>query len=173
VNFMCKALFAGALVLASLDPGQVRADEEVFLDRFRGNWIGSGRVQRNATTSPWQVNCTVVGQPGENRISIQGRCRAAVIIQRQIGADLTYDPRSGLYQGTYTGARVGPAQLTGRRSGDAVNLTIAWPKPVNGDTHARLVIRNEGNGVLRITVADNLFPGGPIQQTSDLTLRQE
>ena len=28
-----------------------------------------------------------------------------------------------------------------------------------------MVIRNDGQGILRITVADNLTPGGPTQQT--------
>ena len=93
-------------------------------------------------------------------------------MQRQIGAELTYDPGSGLYRGVYTGARVGPAQLTGRRSGDAVTLRVRWPRPVNGDTEARLTITNTGSGALRITVADNLTPGGPVEQTSDLVLQR-
>jgi hypothetical protein len=166
------ALAAGAVALVGVGELQVRAAEDAFLDRFKGSWTGSGSVQRNAETSPWRVNCTVFGNPGENRISIQGNCRAALIMQRQVGADLTYDPRSGLYRGIYIGARVGPARLSGRRDGDAMNLRIAWPKPVNGDMEARMVIRNEGRGTLRITVSDNLFPGGPVEQTSDLVLRQ-
>jgi hypothetical protein len=62
--------------------------------------------------------------------------------------------------------------LSGSRSGDAMRLTIDWPKPVNGDTRAEMTITNEGSGLLRITVRDNLFPGGPVQQTSELVLRQ-
>jgi hypothetical protein len=118
------------------------------------------------------VTCSVTGYPDENRLSIQGTCRAAVVFSRPVGADLTYDPRSGTYSGTYTGSRIGPARLTGSRSGDAVNLRIDWPRPVNGDTQAAMVIRNDGRGGLRLTVADNLSPGGPVQQTSEIVLQR-
>jgi hypothetical protein len=70
----------------------------------------------------------------------------------------------------YTGSRIGPARLTGIRSGDAVNLRIEWPRPVNSDTQATMVIRNDSQGALRITVTDNLTPGGPTQQTSEIVL---
>lgn len=113
---------------------------------------------------------SVTGNPIENRISAQGNCRAALVFSRSIGVDLAYDPRSGTYRGTYTGSRLGPARLIGTRSGDAVNLRMEWPRPINGDTRAAMVIRNDGQGTLRITVADNLTPGGPIQQTSEITL---
>jgi hypothetical protein len=151
---------------------EAQAAEDLFLDRFKGSWFGSGRIQRNAATSPWHVNCAINGDRAPDRINIQGRCRAALILQRQIGADLTYDVRTGLYRGVYTGARVGPARLSGTRSGDVMRLTIDWPRPVNGDTRAEMTIHNEGGGVLRIVVRDNLFPGGPVQQTSELVLRQ-
>jgi hypothetical protein len=163
---------AAALLLATMAQTQAKAQEDAFLDRFKGNWSGSGRIQRNAESSPWQVNCTVNGNRAPDRISIQGNCRAALILQRPIAADLAYDVRTGLYRGVYTGARVGPARLSGARSGNAVRLTIDWPKPVNGDTRAEMTITNEGSGMLRIVVRDNLVPGGPVQQTSELVLRQ-
>jgi hypothetical protein len=148
----------------------VQAAEADFLERFRGNWSGSGKVQRDGASVPRQVTCSVTGNPAENRISAQGSCRATLIFRRSIGVDLSYDPRSGTYRGSYTGARIGPARLMGTRSGDTVNLRIEWPRPVNGDTQAAMVIRNDGQGTLRITVADNLTPGGPTQQTSEIVL---
>jgi hypothetical protein len=54
-----------------------------------------------------------------------------------------------------------------------VNLRIEWPRPVNGDMQASMVIRNDGRGTLRITVADNLTPGGPVQQTSEIVLARQ
>jgi hypothetical protein len=166
------ALAACAVALVGVGQSQVRAAENEFLERFKGSWSGLGRVQRNAETSPWQVNCTLVGSPSENRIVIEGGCRVAFLIQRQIGAHLTYDPRSGSYRGIYIGARVGPARLFGRRSGDSLDLGIACPRPVNGSLEARMVIRNEGSGLLRISIFGNLSPGGPVQQTSELVLRK-
>jgi hypothetical protein len=147
-----------------------QAAEVEFLDRFRGTWSGSGKIQREGRSQPRHVTCSVIGSPAENRISAQGNCRAVLIFSRQIAVDLHYDPGSDKYRGTYTGSRIGPARLTGSRSGDAVNLKIYWPRPVNGDTQAAMTIRNDGQGTLRITIADNLTPGGPIQQTSEIVL---
>jgi hypothetical protein len=169
-----RRVASAALLCAatSLPVPAASAAEADFLDRFRGRWSGSGTVQREGRSPPRQVTCSVTGYPDENRLSIQGTCRAAVVFSRPVGADLTYDPRSGTYSGTYTGSRIGPARLTGSRSGDAVNLRIDWPRPVNGDTQAAMVIRNDGRGGLRLTVADNLSPGGPVQQTSEIVLQR-
>jgi hypothetical protein len=165
---IAAAILSCAIAAFSWNP--LQAAETDFLQRFRGNWAGSGKVQREGASQPRQVTCSVTGSPAENRISAQGTCRAALIFSRSIGVDLAYDPRSGTYRGTYTGSRIGPARLTGTRSGDTVNLRIEWPRPVNGDTQAAMVIRNDGQGTLRITVADNLTPGGPTQQTSEIVL---
>jgi hypothetical protein len=102
-----------------------QAAEADFLERFRGTWSGSGKVQREGSSQPRQVTCALTGIPTENRISAQGHCRAVVIFSRQIGVDLAYDPRSGTYRGTYTGSRIGPARLTGTRNGDTINLRVA------------------------------------------------
>jgi hypothetical protein len=173
MSIVAPRLIAAAIlscIVTALTCGAVSAAETDFLDRFRGNWSGSGKVQREGASQPRQVTCSVTGSPAENRISAQGTCRAALIFTRSIGVELAFDPRSGTYRGTYTGARIGPARLSGTRSGDAVNLRIEWPRPVNGDTQAAMVIRNEGRGTLRITIADNLTPGGPTQQTSEIVL---
>jgi hypothetical protein len=63
-----------------------------------------------------------------------------------------------------------PSDRRFSRSGDAVNLRIEWPRRVNGDTQAAMVIRNDGQGILRIIVAGNLTPGSPTQQTSEIVL---
>jgi hypothetical protein len=164
-----SAIVVFGIIAVAMFPASALADP-AFLDRFRGTWTGSGKVQREGRSHPRHVTCSIVGRPAENQLSAQGNCRAALIFSRRIGVDLTYDPRSRTYRGIYTGSRIGPARLTGTRNGDAVNLRIDWPRPVNGDTQAVMVIRNDGQGTVRITVADNLTPGGPIQQTSEIVL---
>ncbi|MEJ0096694.1 MAG: hypothetical protein WDM84_00090 [Bauldia sp.] len=52
-----------------------------------------------------------------------------------------------------------------------MHLAITWPKPVNGDTRARMTIVNSGSS-MRIVVDDNVTPGGPELATSDLVLSQ-
>jgi hypothetical protein len=112
----------------------------------------------------------MAGAPSENAVSLRGTCRAAVIVSRDFGADVSFDPGSGRYSGVYTGSKIGPARLSGRRSGDAVNLTITWPQPVNGDTKARMTIRNGGDGQLQILVTDEVAPGGPTTEMTNLVL---
>jgi hypothetical protein len=171
MTFPPLAAGLAAFAFLAVAPSVASADETEFLQRFQGEWIGSGTVQREGASQPREVDCAIRGDRAENRVSVQGSCRAAVIFSRAIGADLTVDA-SGLYRGAYTGSRIGPAQLSGRRRGDVIDLRIDWPRPVNGDREARLTIRNDGRGALRITVADNLTPGGPVQRTSEIVLRR-
>ena len=147
------------------------AAEREFLSRFEGSFSGGGTVQRNATESPNKVTCTLTGQPSANAVSIGGQC-GALIFSRDIRADLRYDEASGRYTGVYVGSAIGPAKLSGKRKGDAVILTITWPKPVNGDTKATMTISNSGNGSLAITVTDELEPGGARAKVTQLALNQ-
>ena len=117
------------------------------------------------------MTCTLNGQPSANAVSMSGEC-GAFIFSKRISADLTFDPGSGRYSGTYVGSSIGPAGLSGKRSGDSVVLTITWPQPVNGDTKATMTIRNSGNGQLAITVTDEVEPGGPSAEVTQLALNQ-
>lgn len=105
-----------------------------------------------------------------NHIAIDGNCGVAIINVRT-GADITYDPKTGTYTGSYVGTKVSPARVSGKREGSVVKLGITWPEPVHGHTRARMTIQNEGDGSLRLTIFDNLTPIGPEQATSDAVLR--
>ena len=159
-----RAPMAAAIVALSV--GAAAADETEFLQRFAGSWAGSGSVQRKADEGPRRVTCRIKGAPSQNGVSIGGTCRAAVVFTRDIGIDVRVDPGSGRYTGTYTGSTIGPASVSGRRRGDAVTLTITWPKPVNGDTEATMTIRNDGAGRLSISVTDKMPDGGEVQTTN-------
>jgi hypothetical protein len=142
-----------------------------FMGRFAGSFTGSGEVQRNANERPKRVQCTLTGLPSANGVTMTGKC-GTLILFRRIRAEISYDPASGRYSGVYVGANIGAAKLSGRRRGDAVTLTITWPKPVNGDTQATMAIRNSGDGKLTITVTDELRPGGPRAEVTRLALSQ-
>lgn len=161
------AVAAAAILAATAGHGA----EQDFLSRFKGSFSGGGLVQRNAAESPNQVTCTLTGQPSENGISMSGKC-GAFIFSRQISADIRYDASTGRYSGVYVGSSIGAAKLSGKRRGDAVILTITWPQPVNGDTKAVMTIRNDGSGRLAITVTDELEPGGPQAEVTQLALNQ-
>lgn len=164
---MFTGIVMGAVSLAPV----AQAAEESFIGRFDGSWSGRGSVQRDIDRSPWQVKCSATGDSGGERIAINGTCRAAVIARRSFGADIRYDSRSKRYVGTYTGAKVGPAKLSGRRRGDAVVMTVTWPKPVYGDTTATLTIRNGGDGRMNIVMTDKV-QSGRMETTTDIMLAQ-
>ena len=166
IRVLAVLAFTVALALA---PGNASArDEQAFLDLFSGSWLGSATLMKNSV--PWQLSCRVIGEPTADHVTIEGSCNISILSVR-IAADIAYDPKSGRYSGTYIGADVGPARVTGTRSGDAVNLKITWPKPVNGDTKGRMIIQNSGGGNLKITTFDNLVVGGPEVLTSSANLR--
>jgi hypothetical protein len=162
------ALVGFSVTLVSASAGLSAADEQSFIDLFGGTWVGTAKVLTVA--GPIQASCHATGQPMANHIAIDGNCGVAIINVR-IGADIAYDPETGTYSGSYVGAKVGPARVSGKREGSIVKLGIIWPQPVHGDTKARMTIQNEGVGSLRMTIFDNLTPGGPEQPTSDAVLK--
>lgn len=166
-----KAAGLAAILVVAAAPGvRGQSDEREFLSRFAGSWSGSGSVIRRSGENPTNVNCRMAGTNGENQVSIRGTCRAYLVFTREIGADIRFDPGSGQYSGTYTGSTIGPAALSGTRNGDAVNLTITWPRTVNGDTSAAMTIQNAGNGRLQIVVSDQIPAGGPQTQVTNIML---
>ena len=139
------------------------------MNLFGGSWAGSGEVEKGSVA--WHVNCGATGQSATNHVTIEGSCSVSIISVR-IAADITYDPISRRYSGTYVGAEVGPARVLGRSSGNAVNLAVTWPKPINGDTRAHITIVNTGDR-LRLTLLDNVVPGGPEELRSDVILLRQ
>jgi hypothetical protein len=159
------------IVTGSIAPQADAAPESDFFSRFAGTFSGSGEVKRNAGDNASQVRCTLTGRPSASGVTMSGEC-GAFIFSKDIRADISYDAASGLYTGTYVGSSIGPAKLRGERRGDAVVLTITWPKPVNGDTKATMTIRNSGNGTLAIIVTDDARAGGPTTEVTRLALDQ-
>lgn len=152
-------------------PGLAHADAS-FLSRFDGSFRGAGSVQREQDASPRRVTCSINGtQASDTRLRIAGSCRAAVIVRREIGADIRFDPASGRYSGSYTGSTRGVAQLTnGRLRGDTLTFTLVYPVTVHGDRTATMTIRNPGDGSFSLAVTDEV-DGAP-RRTSDITLRR-
>jgi len=166
-----RVALASVLTVAAIAgaPGALYASEGDYIGLFSGAWSGSGTVLNNA--QPWQVNCRAMGQPAANHLLITGTC-SVFLISVAISADVTYDPASGRYTGTYVGGDMS-AQISGKRKGDTVDFTMTWARPIdgNGDTHARLTIVNSGTGNLRIVI-DNIKANGPDERSSDLMLSQ-
>src|SRR6478735_6848528 len=86
---------------------------------------------------------------------------------------LSWDPGSGQVTGTYTGSRVGTAKLTGRQRGTDFDLTIEWPRPLYGDTTARMRVASLNQNRFQIVVTDRIGANGPVRATTDLTLTRQ
>lgn len=124
------------------------------LGALEGRWTGSGTV----TTPKFgeqTVRCTLNGDQTGNRLQLAGTCRALLVFSRAIGADIRFDPADDRYSGSYTGSLAGTASLAGRRRGNTVDLQVRWPKPVYGDTRARMRLVTTGDG-FRIVVTDEV-----------------
>jgi hypothetical protein len=157
-----------ALAAFALAGSSAQAAEEEFLKQFGGSFAGKGGVRTAADSSPWNVKCKINGASTASSVSLDGSCTAAAVVTRKIGADLKVDS-SGLYKGVYTGSKIGPAALSGRRQGDSVVLNVTWPKPVNGDTQATMTITTTSKG-FTFAVDDLDKPGGSPVRMTDITL---
>ena len=159
-------LFGFAAVLMSSADNASAASKQAFIDLFNGAWEGSGTVVEGAVS--WPVNCIAIGLSMTNRLTVEGVCTVSILSVR-IAADIRYDPASERFSGTYIGARVGPAYVSGKSKSNAINLAVTWPEPVNGDTKAQMTIVNTGDK-FRLTLLDNAIPGGPQELMSDVIL---
>ena len=170
-RFLPVLVTGGLLALAA--PASAAAQDSAFLERFEGKWTGSGTVRRSTEDSPHNARCTMTGVQEGLRLSLSGTCRVLAVFTRKVGADIQLDPATGVYSGVYSGSIIGPARISGKQRGNAISLTVTWPKPVNGDTRAAMRIENAGGGQFRITVTDAPSGGGQAVETTDVTLLKQ
>ncbi|GAB1582791.1 hypothetical protein PPNSA23_27340 [Phyllobacterium phragmitis] len=159
-----------ALLMQGAWLGWTGLAEAAPLDRFAGTFRASGTVVEGPKATAHRARCNFTVEPmGSNRIALRGTCRAYLVFTRTISARLALSG-SGRVTGTYTGARVGTAQLAGRLRGGTLEMTVRWPKPLYGDTTANMRIVSLDPNRLQILVTDRIGPRGPTRQTTDLTL---
>jgi len=159
----------GLLALLCLVGGAHAAT--AVLDRYVGSFVASGTILEGPNADSHRVRCRfTASRQSATGLSFRGTCRAHLIISRSISVDLSWDPHSGRITGTYTGSRVGTAQLTGRQTGADLDLTITWPKPLYGDTTANLRVDSVDADQFRIVVMDRIGVNGLVRSTTDLTL---
>ena len=146
------------------------AADEGYLERFATNWKGAGTASLNLHLPSWRVSCNLASTKGPNRVSLSGLCRLKLIsfLSKKIDTTLRYNSNSDSYSGTYSVDGGPPAILSGRLSGDDLNLDVTWPILVNGHTKAKLHIVNDGRGHFTLTTIDPLGLDGSPVTTSDL-----
>ncbi|RWL45500.1 MAG: hypothetical protein EOR60_13825 [Mesorhizobium sp.] len=161
------ALLAAACLFCATG---AHADEAGFLRSLQGKFAGKGTVRIRTNTPVMNINCTFTSDATANSLSLDGTCRALLIMSREIRADLKVDGET--YTGTYIGSRSGPAGLSGSRSGDAINLDIHWAKIVNGDRDAELTVEKIDGDDMRMTVTDMDPATGKMVVTSQIDLKR-
>lgn len=158
---------AGCLVTAA---GMAQAQEADFLQSFDGKFAGKGTVQVRTDAPTVNVSCTFNSDASETSLSLDGTCTGLVLVSRNISADL--NTSGSRYTGTYVGSRTGPAGLSGKRSGKAINLAIRWAREVNGDRKAQLTVEKSGENGMRLTVTDINPETGKNVVTSRINLQR-
>lgn len=170
MNRLCQQVLCAVVPLLILWNEDVVA-ARIPIARFAGTFSGSGTILEGPDATSHRVRCHfTISQRGATGLFLQGSCSAYLIISRSISADLTWDPSSEQVIGTYTGSRVGRARLTGRQSETGFDLTIEWPRPLYGDTTARMQVASLDADRFRIVVTDRIGSSGPVRATTDLTL---
>jgi hypothetical protein len=166
-----KKLLSSTIIAAILSCGigsLAVADEAQFLNSLDGEWSGEGMVKIRTNRDPINVTCNFQSDGSENALSLDGKCRGMLIVSRSISADLKTD--GGRYRGQYLGAGTGTANLTGKRAGNQINLTIRWAKEVNGDRRAELKVRKVGANGMTLTTVDVDPESGRRVVTSEINL---
>jgi hypothetical protein len=168
-----KKYFSGvvAVLAFSLLSSAAISQEAAFLKGVSGSWTGSGTVKVRTNSSPVKVTCNFESGSTETTLKLDGNCRGLVVISRAISADLTI--AGGRYSGSYVGAGTGTAGLTGKRTGNKINLGIRWAKEVNGDRTANMSIEQVGAQGMSLTTVDTDPETGKSVVTSRIDLRRK
>lgn len=164
------AMMRAAMILAAIAlPGAALAADDDFLRQFLVPWTGGGTVKLSLDGSPWRVNCRLDPSGNATSVTLAGNCRLKFLffLSNDIEAKLRYDPASGSYSGTYVVDGGPPAILSGRRTGETLNLNVRWPTPVNGHPDAVIVITNDTRRFTLTTIDPIGLNGTPVM-TSDL-----
>lgn len=164
---------AAAMICASGFTSSPASAEPDFVSRFEGSWTGTGHTRTNVADSSRNVRCQATGSGTQTEISIVGTCTAYGIFSREIGANVTFDPATETYTGVYRGSRAGPSQLSGQRTGDVLTLNIAWPRVINGDERAEMVLRNGADGRFTLEVNDEAPDTGEIVTTTAIEFTRQ
>lgn len=157
-----------ALLCAS---GPAVASEANFLKSLQGKWTGGGPVRIRINWVPVTVSCKFDTEADDTALSLKGTCRGMMLMSRSISADIRYS--GARYTGWYVGPKGGKARLNGSRSGNAIDLTIHWPKMINGDRIADLTVQKVGNNGMKLTTVDIDPKSGKEVVTSELSLTRK
>lgn len=165
-----RALYASALIAAISTAPAAFASEEDFLKSIEGNWSGGGTVLRKLGGETIKVSCSMQSAAKSSQFSMEGDCRALVVISRGFNANVRASGNA--YSGTYTGVSGKPSKLSGSRTGNRINLDVTWANEIYGDRKATMTIEKVGETGLRIRTIDKDPSSGKSVVTTQLDMRR-
>ncbi|PKA38799.1 hypothetical protein N2599_12450 [Rhizobium sullae] len=167
---MRPAAFLLSFALAGSQPLAAAGQEANFLQSLAGNWQGTGHVLMRIGSDPINVRCSFATAAGRVNFSMNGSCRGFLVVRRGVSANLRLS--GSRYTGAYVGPSGQPSVLSGKRRGNAIDLSVRWARPVNGDRNANMTIEKVGADGLRLRTVDrDLTTGRPVI-TSSIDLRR-
>ena len=165
-----RALSAAALICSSLLASGAHASEEDFLKSIEGQWTGGGKILTKLGGKNVNVSCHMKSDANASRFSMDGTCRALVVVTRSFTANV--EASGTRYSGNYVGASGKPPRLAGSRQGNTINLDVTWANEIYGDRAARMTIQKVGENGLRIQTIDRDPQSGKSIVTTVLDLRR-
>jgi hypothetical protein len=163
-------LVSAAIACALLAPASAFASEEAFLKSIEGRWTGGGIVLQKLGGPKVNVSCNMQSTASAQSYSMDGSCRALVVVTRSFTARVKASGTS--YAGTYVGVSGKPSTLRGSRSGNAINLDVTWANEIYGDRKATMTIQKVGDNGLRIRTIDKDPSSGKSVVTTQLDLKR-
>ncbi|MBW6423814.1 hypothetical protein KX729_20345 [Rhizobium sp. XQZ8] len=165
-----RALFAAVLICFSALASGASASEADFLKSIEGQWTGGGKVLTKLGGQNVNVSCSMQSDANSSRFSMDGTCRAMVVVSRSFKADVQASGAS--YSGNYVGASGKPSRLAGSRQGNTISLDVTWANEIYGDKAARMTIQKVGENGLRIRTIDRDPESGKSIITTQLDLQR-
>ncbi|WP_426130917.1 hypothetical protein [Pararhizobium sp. PWRC1-1] len=159
-------VFATILSIAFLAVQSPAVARDFFSD-LSGQWSGSGQAYLKKV-GDISANCKLSVNDGDRNVSMMGNCRF-LLFRQSLGLNLK-TAGGGRVTGTYSGARTGPAQLSGTVKGDRLVLAVTWGGVVNGDRKAQMVLRRTGQNTFEQTVVDQV--NGATKTTSQFAFKR-
>lgn len=166
-----RSFYATAVAAFLVGASNAGATEAPFLKSLAGEWAGGGMMKRTTSSSPINLDCNFHSKSDGEAFSMTGICRGMIVLQREVSAQLT--ATGNQYAGRYIGPSGGVSNLSGGRSGDAINLAVRWSKLINGDRSANMTIQRVGDNSIRIRTVDRDPESGQQVVTSEITLRRQ
>jgi hypothetical protein len=122
-------------------------NETGFLRIFDGRFNGTGNLQK-AGGRTHRLSCEFDGNHSGANVSLSGRCSTALVFGTTVRIQLSVDPRTGRYSGSFVEGRGTVANLSGARKGQTLTLSFReTAASVRPNPPATLTIDSRADGL--------------------------